>query len=81
MFCKLGGIASQLGFEPDSLVWRAGSLPIKPSGPAKKIVQFLNINVFIAWTEITLDGGNERLCVWREDLQHMFSTCLDHYPS
>ncbi len=27
-------VVSQLGFEPGSLVWRAGSLPIKPSGPA-----------------------------------------------
>ncbi len=27
-------VASQLGFEMGSLVWRAGSLPIKPSGPA-----------------------------------------------
>ncbi len=27
-------VAFQLGFEPGSLVWRAGSLPIKPSGPA-----------------------------------------------
>ncbi len=25
-------VASQLGFEPGSLVWRAGSLPIKPRG-------------------------------------------------
>ncbi len=25
-------VASQLRFEPGSLVWRAGSLPIKPSG-------------------------------------------------
>ncbi len=28
-------VESQLGFEPGSLVWRAGSLPIKPSEPAK----------------------------------------------
>ncbi len=27
-------VASQLGFEPGPLVWRSGSLPIKPSGPA-----------------------------------------------
>ncbi len=27
-------IASQLGFEPGSLVWQAGSLPTKPSGLA-----------------------------------------------
>ncbi len=27
-------VASQLGFEPGSLVWRASSVPIKPSGPA-----------------------------------------------
>ncbi len=27
-------VASQLVFELGSLVWRAGSLPIKPSGPA-----------------------------------------------
>ncbi len=27
-------VVSQLGFEPGSPVWRAGSLPIKPSGPA-----------------------------------------------
>ncbi len=27
-------VAYQLGFKPGSLVWRAGSLPIKPSGPA-----------------------------------------------
>ncbi len=27
-------VASQLGFEPGSLVWQADSLPIKPSEPA-----------------------------------------------
>ncbi len=27
-------VASQLGLEPSSLVWRADFLPIKPSGPA-----------------------------------------------
>ncbi len=31
-------LASQLGFEPSSLVWRAGSLLIKPSGPATVVL-------------------------------------------
>ncbi len=29
-------LAFQLGFEPDSLVWQASSLPIKPSSPAER---------------------------------------------
>ncbi len=33
-------VAYQLGFKTGSLLWRASSLPIKPSGPAKVILTF-----------------------------------------
>ncbi len=42
MFHKTGcTVAPQLGFEPGSLVWRAGSLPIEPRGPASLFLNFL----------------------------------------
>ncbi len=33
-------VAFQLGFELGSLVWRAGSIPIKPSWPARLTLKF-----------------------------------------
>ncbi len=53
-------IASQLGFEPCSLIWRAGSLPIKPSGMANcyKISHMCSQNTF----------GNMCMQFWRHSV-------------
>ncbi len=37
-------VVSELGFKLGSLVWRTGSLPIKPSGPAWLVNDFAYID-------------------------------------